>query len=1320
MRAFYLFQLLLCLIGAGMCAKVYSQPPEFTHFSINEGLSHSRIHCIHQDREGFMWFGTSNGLNRFDGYTFTVYQPDPKDPQHSLRHNIIWDICEDQTGKLWIATVGEGIHQVDKRTGKAIAYRTPYPDQNICYQLCADRHGKLWLATEGGLNQFDPATGQFTYYASPDPKSKAIRAVLEDNRGSIWVGTATGLFQLNRQTGRFTRFALPGDQDGMPDFVIAIYQDSGGTLWVASLKKGLYQLDFDTRQQTYRHPKTLYLPGDSFFPNSLFEDSAHGLWIGTHGGGLKRLDKATGQWIVYRPNASDKTAISNNIIWSVYEDRWGTLWVGTNNGLNQASPVAKKFRTYQITVDQELAQLERNDITSILKDRSGKIWLGNYHYEDGLLCLDSQGNLLRRYHLPPVANRSRLSNRVSALFEDHAGNLWVGTPEGLHQLDQAKGQFTRYPTAIGVSCIQQDQAGALWVGGQGGIARLHKGNLTYYLRNPQHQINSLLTDSSGTIWIAIQGKGLSRLDAKPDKPVRYATLNIGNADDFTSRDITVLHKDLRGSLWMGTNLGGLKRLNLKRGTVTTITTRDGLPSNHIDGILEDNKGNLWLSTDKGLCCYSVSRNICRNYDEQDGLQGKEFNQAFARSQQGELIFGGRNGFNLFQPDLLPENRQMPPVFITAMKVLDKAYPLSDRIELSHEENSLSFEFVGLNYVLPAKNQYAYQLKGVDKTWTLSGTRRYTSYTNLDPGSYTFRVKASNNDGIWNQTGRSVAVIVHPPWWATWWAYLIYALSFGGALLGFVRFRIHQARQQQEILLKQREAEQLRAVDELKTRFFSNITHEFRTPLSLILSPTEKLLQETRYDTDTHQTLSSVHRNARQLLRLINQLLDLSKLEAGNMNVSLARGQVGRFMKQLLDAFQPLAHQKGIQLSYTAIGTDPERLFDADKLEKIIYNLVSNALKFTDEGGQVTVKVEADDTTARIVVADTGRGIPADKLPHIFDRFYQVDDSRTRAHEGTGIGLALVKELTELMQGSISVNSTVDVGTTFTLQVPMALAQGNEQAASLPQLETLSPALIFAPVSLPSTDDSSKPLVLVVEDNTELRSLVASELAAHARVLTAADGQEGWQRVQTELPDVVVSDVMMPQMDGYELTRLIKQESSTSHIAVVLLTAKAAHPSRIEGLQQGADDYLTKPFHFDELHLRLRNLLERQGRLREYHHRQLTSADTTLEPKQIEDPFLKQVYECIESRLDDSEFSVEQLAEMSNMSRRTLHRKLTTLTNLSANDVIRNYRVKRAAELLRQGHAVSETAYLVGFENPTYFSTVFKQIYNQTPSEFAVR
>lgn len=1318
--------------------KALSQPiiNQFEHLSVKDGLSNNSVNCLLQDREGYMWFGTNEGLNKYDGNTFTVWQPDPGNPTHSFQNSHITGLCEDHSNRLWVITEGGGLHELNKQSGLV----TPHLIQaskahrwNNQLSIYEDKQGVLWLSTFAGLARYEPEKHSFTLYPAPQPEVP-IKTVFEDRQHRFWVATNRGLYLFDRSTGRFTPVPFKTRNGAQPAF-ISVYLDAQDVLWLGTATAGYSLFKLDLRHQPWQ--LVPYNPGsqlNSFvFLNSIHQDAQGLVWVGTTSG-LQAIDPTSETVFTYRPDPGISKGISSNNAQAVYHDRAGILWVGTDNGIDRQAITTKPFKTYQVIPNKGHANLPENRVNAVLQDSHGQLWLSNL---STVYRMASGTNTFEAIPSKTLGSIGQHKNYPCAFLSNGSEGIWIGTTDGLYLVDQASSHFTSYPSDVPAQFVARAPTGDLWIGGEGGIASFnpHTHKYTYYKygrsdssKLPDRYVHGLLPSRTGDIWILLQQQGILRLNPKTGQTIRYKA---GPNGQLTSNEVQAIYEDKDGIIWIGTHLGGLNRFDPQTGLFTAITKQHGIRGNSVVGITSDNTGAIWISTDKGLSKITPPTNSVRNFELYTGLPSNDFLQNAVFKHNNQLFFGSLNGIVQFNPDSIRDDTRPFPVYITALKVLDKPQPIaSGEITLKHDENFLSFEFAALAYALPEQNQYAYQLIGVDKNWVQNGNRHVANYTNLSPGSYTFRVKAANSDGIWNTKGASIRLTIKPPWWATWWAYSLYALLAGITIRRYFRFYTNRIRQQQELELNRKEAEQLKVVDELKTRFFSNITHELRTPLSLILTPVEKLLQKNHLDDSTNRTLALVQRNANQLLRLINQLLDLSKLEANSMPVSLMRGGVVEFVDLLVDSFRPAAEQKGIMLQYTADELPPEQLFDADKWEKILTNLLSNALKFTGAGGTIQVTLKQDgsatpDETPRIQVsiADSGIGISSENLPHIFDRFYQVDYSSTRHYEGTGIGLSLVRELIDLVGGKISVESQPGMGTTFFVTLPVKSLSDNTEAPKVVFSGRTHPINEQLPVvtgDLPtnqSTEDEGSPRMLIVEDNAELREFLAAELAQTYQVLSAANGEDGWQLAQTELPDIVISDLMMPKMDGYELTRLIKSHPDTDHIAVVILTAKAAHLSRIEGLQEGADDYLAKPFHLDELHLRLHNLITRQQRLRDQYRHQFTLPDTPTPLDVTRDPFLHRVYELLDNHLDNPSLNVDWLADQLAMSRKTLYRKVHSLTQLAPNELIRQYRLRKAADLLRSGHNVTETAYLVGLKTPSHFTLVFKEFYHQTPTEF---
>ncbi|MBD2703441.1 hybrid sensor histidine kinase/response regulator [Spirosoma sp. BT702] len=1075
--------LLLWLLTAGRnVAQPY--PTRFEHVSTRPGLSNNFITAICQDRQGFLWMGTADGLNKFDGYQYTAFHFEPKSGSHTLQHTIVTDVHEDRTGRLWVTTMGGGLHQVDKRTGKVTAF-THHPGLsyywNVHFNLFEDRQGVLWLGTPLGLLRFDPTTKTFTRY----PMERIIHAIGQDARGHLLIEVKSRgqLFRFDPQTGRFTpiriqlpklthnpsvwrrapsgrQFALPY-QAAKPVSPYAFRLDRTGQLWIGTEGNGLFRgnLTGDSLTPVAYNPNGLVC--QAIYESGLFEDSAGFLWVSSPHG-LQRINPKTDEVITYQSNPAQPGSLSSNDVRAVLRDRTGSVWVGTDNGLDQLLAHPKPFRTYPRHLLSGPVRRPDYNFQAVLEDHTGTIWLGSL--QKGLFRWQPKTGQLDHIRANPADPQRLTSEGVSTLFEDHTGQLWVSTKEALHRLDRASGTFTRYPTQIPTMCIDEDRDGNLWIGGsvgvKGAIARLDPmtGQCQYYTRDvlqprseaalpPNRTLNhflvlDLLVSRSGAIWVAT-AQGLNRLDPATGTFSYYQADRVHSSGQLTDNWVRALHEDPQGILWVGTHHGGLNRFDPRTKRFSYFTTRDGLPSNQVVSIAPDTGGDLWLGTGYGISRFNPPTGKFRNFDVRDGLPDNECNLGSVHSRQGRLLFGTVNGAVGFEARQIRQNAVLPAVHLTGLTVLEKSRPLpAESLELPHQENFLSFEFVALNYEASEKNQYAFQLVGLDKDWIDAGNRRFARYTDLRPGEYTFRVKASNNDGVWNQAGTSLKVIIHPPWWQTGWACGLYAVIVVVVILLARQHLINRERLRNELRFERLTSEKWQEIDALKSGFFANLSHEFRTPLSLIRGTVEKL--QAGQATRQHADYQLIDRQASQLLDMINQLLDLSKLEAGKLALTPKPTDLSRYLKELTGSFVALFESRQLTYRYTVPMQPVWVAADPDKLTRILSNLLTNAAKFTPAGGQVQFSAYVEEGQPgnlflRVVVQDTGIGVPAHQLPHIFDRFFQVDSTQTRTHEGTGIGLALVKELVELHGGVITVESREEKGTTFTLQLPFSPA-----------------------------------------------------------------------------------------------------------------------------------------------------------------------------------------------------------------------------------------------------------------------------------------
>ena len=1365
----------------------------FEHLTVVEGLPENSVSAILQDHLGFLWFGTMNGLVKYDGYTFTVYKPGADAP-HSLSNASIFVLHEDAAGDLWIGTSG-GLNHFDRETERFTVYRHDPADptslsHNTIFSILEDRDGVLWLATMGGgLNRFDPSAGTFTAYRHDpaDPtglQDDRVHGLWADDEGRLWVGThAGGLHRFDPATETFTAYRHdPADPQSLShDDVNTIYQDREGTLWIGT-SGGINRFDPATGRFTvYRHdpadPQSLSHDGVM----RILEDRDGVLWIGVGGndieGGLNRFDRATGTVTRYQYDADRPASLGGNYVMSLYEDRQGALWVGTWGGVSKWDRTVERFPHYAHD-PADPASLSTNQILSLYEDRAGTLWIGTWG--GGLDRFDRTNGTFTHYRHDPTDAASPLGNEITVIREDRDGYLWLGSWNGLDRFDPATERFTHYrhdPTDAAslshpdVSAVYEDRQGVLWVGtAGGGLNRLDRtnGTFTHYRHDPtdaaslSHDTVAGIFEDDGMLWVVTGDRKLNRFD-RADGGFDVHPLLGGSV--MIQR--LLRSEAMPGKYWLGTYLRGLHLYDPEADTSQVFTEKDGLLHDTVLGLLEDDQGHVWVSTARGLSKFDPRTKTFRNYDVTDVLQGNKLMfTAVHKSERGELFFGGSRGVLAFHPEQIRDNPHVPPVVLTDFKLFTESVPVGedtplkahisvvDEIRLAHWQNDISFTFAALNYQLPERNRYAFKLDNYDEAWRYAGDGRTATYTNLAPGAYVFRVTGSNNDDVWNEEGASVRVIIAPPWWKTPWAYGLFLVLGTASVFGLIRWRVRyleRRAQDLEAIVSARTAEvvrqkatieaqtqKLQELDRLKSRFFANISHEFRTPLSLILGPLQDAL-DGAYGTVSEalqKRLEMMQRSGFRLLRLINQLLDLSKFEAGTMRLQARRADLVAFLRGIVLSFVSMAECKHITFRLAADREQLALYFDPDKLEKIVFNLLSNAFKFTPEHGVVTVCVRAlfEEDQVEIRVEDTGRGIPPAEIPYVFDRFHQVEASGVPGEEGTGIGLALARELVVLHGGTITAESRPGQGATLVVRLPLGEAHlaPEDRAEAAPgdgvngeayrdlSLQALGVAASdggFGEVP-PDPLPADAPTILLVEDHPEVRAYVREHLQEHYRIEEAGDGAEALDRIRTRPPDLVISDVMMPVMDGYDLCRTLKADPELNHIPVILLTARAGEESKVEGLEIGADDYIYKPFSADELLARAENLIEIRRLLRRRFSREVVAVqpgEITVTP--ADQAFLDQVQAVVEAHMGHGHFGAEWLADEVSLSPRQLRRKLKELTGLSTAGYIRSMRLQRAAQLLEeQAGTVSEVAYAVGFQDPKHFSKLFRQVFGMAPSQ----
>ncbi len=1343
------------------------QATSFQHLSKVEGLSQSSVFAIAQDQAGFMWFGTRDGLNRFDGYEFMVYRAD-NSPNGLVANDIRTLFADTSQQQLWIGT-RSGLSCYRSSTDNFTNY---YHDKNdpttlcgdVIHQVYRDRSGRLWVGTSAGLNRFIEEEQSFhRYFLSGSPSStfgsNDIEAILEDSRGRLVFGTAAGLYYLAEDdvdTYSFKQMRLPP------------------SAWPTEI-----------------HVK------------SIVQDEEGNLWIGTAKDGVAYWNRQTDQLTIYRNDSNEDDVLSNNDIRVMCMDQQGELWVGTFNGLNRLRKGSTQFVKYEKATHTNNG-LSDKSVRSLFVDRRGSLWIGSYY--GGINHFDENYSQFINFKHTPISD-GLAADVVSSFAEDSRGNFWIGTEGGgLNYYDRRSGEFKSYREQTGQeNALSGDNVKQLlldneqlWIGTfQAGLNRFDINSETFqHYRHESHNVNSLANDNvyglkkiGNHLWILTYGGGLDVFDLEQEQFTHYRhdvldstslssdltrvfletidgqlwigtergvnQVTIGNdglpsgfTAFLTTEKIYALQEDRQQNIWIGTISNGLYCFHPATQELRHYTETDGLPGNTVFGVLEAADGEIWISTNNGLSRYSPEHETFTSYNYSNGLENLEYNfNAYYKARSGELLFGGINGFTLFDPNHILPNEYIPPLVFTQLKKNNNpVHPLASdgylkqginetqTITFKYNEANFALSFAALDYLSPENNHYAYKLEGLDRDWQYSIGETEAAYTIQREGTYTFRLRGGNSDGLWNPQERQLEIVVLPPAWRTWWAFVIYLLLIAALIYGLIRF----VRLRHKLQLEQVAKHQQEELTEMKLRFFTNITHEFRTPLTLIIGPLQHLLAREKHAGHIHQQLTLIERNTQRLLNLVNQVLNFRKLVTDHEEMKIVHSDVVHFLHEIFLPFQETANLR--QITYRFEPSHPQIMlwFDQDKLEKVFFNLLSNAFKFTPSGGRIKMIIEQKTNSVEIRVQDSGIGVNPVLLDQIFKRFYQKANSVQSAIKNSGIGLAISKQMIELHHGKIFVepssgsNGKEPKGATFVVELLKGRNhfQANEIVIDYSDLESTTDYKPLVMPNLGNTDLSESvsapaptanaPLLLIIEDNPEVRAYIEQVFRAKYRLITAENGVQGLDLAKAHGPDLVISDVMMPEMDGITFCRQLKTDLEISHIPVVLLTARAASLFKIEGLETGADDYVTKPFHPEELLLRVRNIIQSRQEARDKFARVLNLDPRNVTITSADEDFLKQALQFVEDNINDTKLSVEGFAHAMAVSRPLLFIKIKALTNQTPNNFVKGIRLKRAAQLLQQRKfRVTEIAGHVGFRDPRYFSKCFQKEFGQTPSEYMV-
>lgn len=1335
-----------------MCAVLSLQAQKQTRYerlSTASGLSQSSVYKIIQDKQGFLWFATGDGLNRYDGHNFKIYRNDPSDPT-TLSGSEIFTVAQDDEGNLWVGTRNSGLNKIELATGK-ITRITKGPtgqdlsNSNIPSILNIGR-GRMGVAVLGlGYLVYDIRTNQ-VISAESEWKNTMVKEVVrlfKHSSGTVWMGTRTGYLVSQLNAHSFIPY-----QFGANSFrVRAMMETNNGDILVGTDGKGIYR--FTPKNQQFK--VVFYQASDPLsrqnIVTSFAKDAMQNLWIGTDNGVYKLNGEDFKSYTNIPSNPDPELGLSSNSVMSLFTDANQNTWVGTwEAGLNISFFQKPRFAVLRYKPNT-LQGLLSNKVSTLLADGDKGVWVGS---NVGLSYFNHKSGQVTHYLQSASSNKlnSTETYDVNFIHPSGDGGVWVGLwGKGINLFTKER-QLKDYPFKPGVreaNFNTLENFNSEFLLGTQGMGVVAFNPMTKQYRVPfaelgkknflNKSIAAIRVLNGKEIWVGTVGFGLYVFDVSNRKLRHYVkSAEIGA---LSYNHVNKIYQDRQKRIWVMTQGGGLNQyLGAGKG-FKVFTVNNGLGSNSLRGMVEDAKGDMWFSTNGGISKMDGKTLKFVNFEEADGLQGKEFmTNAVAKNSQNWLFFGGVNGLNYMKSDSLRMRLDVPPVYFTKLKIFNKEVEAGEdnsplrvdilstkHLVLQPNQSVFSLDFVALEYQRPKNNRYAYYLEGFENEWNLVGTQRTVTYTNLSPGDYIFKVKASNSDGIWAEKPYELKITVLPPWYRTWWAYVLYVVLLAAVIYAFIREVQVREAFRTDLRLKEIEKERIQELEQVKTHFFTNISHELRTPLTLITSPLEKyFLSNASLNKDQKTKINSIYQNAQKLLRLINQLLDLSKIESGNVQPVVEKHDLVRQLHSIKQSFDAYAQQKQIKLKWDAPVESMFVYYDADIIEKCVTNLLSNAFKFTPEDGIIGIRLElhkvykgASESINRVSihVSDTGKGISAEHRQHIFDRFYQIPEKVDRV--GTGVGLSLCKELIEVHRGSIEVQSDLGAGSDFKIQFPVTLEafdpawvkSGSKEVKEL-QSQLVDSAQVI---------QQEKQILLIVEDHAEMRAFIREIFEGTFQVIEADRGETGLEMALTYLPDVVITDWMMPGMSGVNLCKQIRKNAKTSHIPVVILTSKSSQESQIEGMQSGADDFISKPFHADILELRVAKLLEAKERLRKSWQDSVLNQDLQ-QAFVFEDEFLSKATQVVIEHLEEADFDVEHLEQAMDMSKMQLYRKLKMLTSLAGNEFIRSIRLQQARLLLEKGSLnVSEVAYQVGFNDPAYFTRAFKKQYGHSPKTF---
>ncbi|MEL1240319.1 two-component regulator propeller domain-containing protein [Flavobacterium flavipallidum] len=1342
----------------------------FDHINYDVNFSQSMISSIHQTKKGFIWIGTANGLIRYDGYNYLKFSRNKKD-LGTISNNHINVILEDKASNLWIGT-NNGLNLFNRKKNSFINIDIPpiKGGRNYISSIIQDPFENLWIGTFGGVKRLD-FKNKLLKEISSDPNSvfRECRALtlFYDNQYGVFVGTAKGLKCFDIKNGNEKK--LPEIFENNISFskakIIKIVKEKNGDLWFATETNGAFLFSKKNNKlinylQNFKNKNSLA----SNWVNDIISIDDNTLWFATKNG-LCIFKKDKNKFFNYKHDPLISYSLSDNDVKCLLKDRYGSVWLGTvGGGVNFFHTTNTNFIDISETTISNFG-LNNSLVNAIEKDDNGVLWIGTYG--GGLNCLDFKNNRSSSYLIDPYDTEKRL-NTISALVNKNPDVLLCGTYNGLFEFNKKNKIFRNIPLSLNgfnnderpINSLLMDH-GDLWVGSNGsGLKKVTStGKLEIYLAdgNRNSLSDNFVTDienRNNFLWLATQD-GLDLFDKKTNKVIKvYRT---GSTNSIANNSLTVLFTDSKKRLWIGADYDGLNYFDEKTEKFYVINKSMGFTDETIKSIVEDAEGNLWVTANDLLyrikiknfnLPFKASNFEITTFSSKDGLKVKQFStNSGLNLNENQLVFGSSKGLIVFNPlkvvktqneseivltklivnnkEILPGNKEVP---------LEKTITETSEITLKHSQSFIGIEFSAMNFVNTENNMYSYKLERLfnKDDWHDIGSQHNINLVDLQSGSYVLSIKTSNEKGLWNPSIKTIKIIILPPWWRTWWAYMIYFCLIIISSIFLFRFFRNREILKRALYYEQVEKERQQEMYKMKLDFFTNVSHEIRTPLTLISGPVEQLLNSAEKDSTLENKLKIIKNNSDRLLKLVNELMDFRKAEKGSMKIYCEQQDIVPFCFEIYESFRGIAVEKNIDYKFVLNINSILVYFDKNQMEKVIYNLLSNAFKFTNKNGRITLAVEQkgkDSDILEIKVKDNGIGIPENRKQKIFKNFFQLDD-RGSNNLGSGIGLALSKSIVELHKGELKVQTEKD--SNFTTIFTITLKKGKEHLKksqivenqfSKPDFESLivdqKAEIIMQKVEeyIEEYQDDKKTL-LIIDDNEEVLSFVYDVLREDYRILKFFNAQDALDFMEKEIPDLIISDVMMPEMDGFELCKILKTNQNTNHIPVILLTAKSSTLNRIEGLSTGADSYISKPFSIEVLKLNIINLLSAKEIIRQKYSEKFIGG---LEIENLETPegiFLKKLTQIINDNIDNSNFDVNDLVKEIGMSRTVLYKKVQTITNQSVAGFIKDMRLKKAANLLiHTNFPVSEITYMVGFNDRKHFSKEFKKLYKLSPTEY---